>query len=170
MFEAAEAAEECGDYGEAERLYRCCFGRDRSDGMVAFNLANVLQHLGREVESRRWLEHAVACRPGFADAWYNLGVMAARSGGEEEAAAHFERALRCDPSFADALYNLAALHFGEGRLAEAADLWGRYLQQDGQGEWARKARHGLALCHQLASQPSAAPPRHGDVAEDAGAS
>ncbi len=168
LFEMAEAAEDRADYDEAERLYRSCLNRDRRDWMAAFNLANVLQHMQKIAEARQWLEHAVACRPGFADGWYNLGVVAAQSGGQEDAAKYFTRALGCDPSFADALYNLAALHFGEGRLAEAADLWGRYLQQDGQGEWARRARHGMALCHQLAIQASATPAAQQDVAAELG--
>ena len=50
LFDAAEAAEACGDHGEAERLYRCCLDRDRGDWLAAFNLANALQHLGRERE------------------------------------------------------------------------------------------------------------------------
>lgn len=168
LFEMAEAAEDGGDYDEAERLYRSCLNRDRGDWMAAFNLANVLQHLEKVSEARQWLEHAVACRPGFADGWYNLGVVAAQSGGQVDAAEYFTRALGCDPLFADALYNLAALHFGQGRLAEAADLWRRYLQQDGQGEWARRARHGVALCHQLASQASTTPAAQQDVAAELG--
>jgi tetratricopeptide (TPR) repeat protein len=152
LWEAAEAAEDRGDLEEAETFYRRCLDRDRSDHMAAFNLANVLLGLNREREARRWLEHAVACRPPFADAWYNLGVIAARSGRQDLAAHYYERALDGDPAFLDALYNLAAIRFGEGRLRDAAALWSRYLERETDGKWARRARHGVALCRGLGNQ------------------
>jgi tetratricopeptide (TPR) repeat protein len=165
LMDAAEAAEERGDLDEAADCYRRCLARDRRDAIAAFNLANVLHRQGRVQDARGWLEHAVACRPGFADAWYNLGVMMTEADRQDSAAHCFERALQGDPSLADALYNLAALRFGEGRVADAATLWRRYLEQDPHGEWARKARHGAALCRLAMRDGASRPvPPTGDAA------
>ena len=151
LFEEAETAEHLGAWPEAERLYRRCIERDRKDPMAAFNLGNMLCRLQREREGRLWLQHAIALDPAFAEAWYNLGLIAKAAGDRQEACRHFEQAIVADSAFADAMFNLAALRFAGGEHAAAEVLWRRYLEYDAQGTWANKARSGLALCRQLSS-------------------
>lgn len=153
LFDAAEEAEDLGDWRKAERLYRRCVDRDRKDAASAYNLGNVLCRLGREREARWWLQHAVGLDPALAEGWYNLGLVTNASGDRDEACRHLERALAADPKFADAMFNLAVLRFESGAHAAAAGLWRRYLEYDAASEWARKARCGLALCRQLISSP-----------------
>jgi tetratricopeptide (TPR) repeat protein len=151
LFDAAEEAEDLGDWGKAERLYRRCVDRDRKDPASAYNLGNVLCRLGREREARLWLQHAVGLDPALAEGWYNLGLVTNASGDRGEACRHFERALAADPKFADAMFNLAVLRFESGEHAAAEAMWQRYLEYDARSDWARKARCGLALCRQLMS-------------------
>ena len=106
LFDAAEEAEDLGDWRKAERLYRRCVDRDRKDPASAYNLGNVLCRLGREREARLWLQHAVGLDPALAEGWYNLGLVTNASGDRGEACRHFERALAADPKFADAMFNL----------------------------------------------------------------
>lgn len=157
LFAEAEEAEEFGDWTKAERLYRRCLGRDRSDSAVAYNLGNVLSRLGRECEARLWLHHAVGLDPSLAEGWYNLGLIARASGEPRKAASFFEKALAAEPAFADAMFNLAVLRFENRDPSGAEAMWRRYLEHDSRSEWARKARCGLALCRQLT-------PSRGDVA------
>jgi Tfp pilus assembly protein PilF len=151
LFDAAEEAEDLGDWRKAERLYRRCVDRDRKDPASAYNLGNVLCRLGQAREARLWLQHAVGLDPALAEAWYNLGIVTNASGDRDEACRHFERALAADPTFADAMFNLAVLRFESGEHAAAEALWRRYLEYDAGSEWARKARCGLVLCRQLIS-------------------
>jgi tetratricopeptide (TPR) repeat protein len=153
LFDAAEEAEDLGDWRKAERLYRRCVDRDRKDPASAYNLGNVLCRLGQEREARLWLQHAVGLDPALAEGWYNLGLVTNASGDRGEACRHFERALAADPKFADAMFNLAVLRFESGEHAAAEAMWQRYLEYDRGSEWARKARSGLALCRQLISSP-----------------
>lgn len=151
LFERAQSAEDLGTWPEAERLYRRCIERDRKDPIAPFHLGNILCRLGREREGRLWLRHAVGLDPAFAEAWYNLGLIAEAAGDRQAACRHFEEAIAADPAFADAMFNLAALRFAAGEHAAAEVLWRRYLEYDAQSTWARKARCGLALCRQLTS-------------------
>jgi tetratricopeptide (TPR) repeat protein len=152
LFEQAARAEADSRLQVAAALYRRCLATDPRDAAAAFNLANLRRRLGDSDEAVRLLRHALLVDPGFADAWYNLGLIAADAGRTDEAAGCFGRALAVDPSYADALFNLAMLAFREGRLTEAAALWQRFLMNHADGDWARRARHGLAICRRLARQ------------------
>jgi hypothetical protein len=151
LFERAQSAEDLGSWPEAERLYRRCVERDRKDPIAPFHLGNVLCRLGREGEGRLWLRHAAGLDPAFAEAWYNLGLIAESAGDSRTACRHFEEAIAVDPTFADAMFNLAVLRFAAGEHAAAEVLWRRYLEYDPRSDWARKARCGLALCRQSTS-------------------
>ena len=151
LFEQAQSAEDLGAWSEAERLYRRCIERDRKDSSAPFHLGNILCRLGRQREGRLWLQHAVGLDPAFAEAWYNLGLVAKAAGDMQGACRHFEQAIVADPVFADAMFNLAALRFAAGEHAAAEVLWRRYLEYDAQSIWAGRARRGLALCRQLTS-------------------
>jgi Flp pilus assembly protein TadD len=145
---AAEDAEAAGDWAMAETLYRRCLKLDEHDPTAPFNLANVLREQGRVREAMLYCRMALAREPGFADAWYNLGDLAEVAGDPALARRSLQRALQCDAGFADAAFNLARLHYAAGAYEEAVAQWQRYLDLDPDSPWARKARHGIALCRQ----------------------
>jgi Tetratricopeptide repeat len=148
LMAVAEEAEAACDWPAAEALYRRCLKLDEHDPTAPFNLANVLREQGRVREAVLFCRMALARAPGFAEAWYNLGDLAEAAGDAMLARHSLERALRCDPGFADAAFNLARLHYAAGAYAQAAAEWQRYLERDPDSTWARKARHGIALCRQ----------------------
>ena len=59
-------------------------------------------------------------------------------------------AVEIDGDYADAIYNLGALEYEAGALAEAVHWWRRYLELDADSEWAKRARHGIALIERQA--------------------
>jgi tetratricopeptide (TPR) repeat protein len=148
LFEEAEEAEEAGDLAAAEALYRRCVMLDRQDPIAPFNLANVLREMGRVEDARVFFQHALTLDPDFAEAWYNLAGLMEQAGQREIAREFLRRAVAADPYYGDPLYNLALWHFQVGEYAEAVVWWERYLDLDPDSEWSRKARQGLALCHQ----------------------
>jgi tetratricopeptide (TPR) repeat protein len=86
---------------------------------------------------------------GSPKAGYNLAHLLDAAGRTPEAEKAYGRALKADPKYADALFNAAMLHFRQERYGEAGDLWERYLAVDPHGDWARRARSGLAYCRRI---------------------
>ena len=146
LFERAQAAEEIGDRAEAERLYRVLMKSDPSDAAPTFNLGNMLRTDGRKVEAEAAFRAATRADPMFAEAWYNLSDLLDERGRPEPAIDCLHRALHADPGYADAMFNLALLLQRSNRHNEAAEYWRRYLQNDGQSEWAARARRSLKFC------------------------
>ena len=146
IFERAQAAEEIGDRAEAERLYRVLMKSDSTDAAPPFNLGNMLRADGRKVEAEAAFRAATRADPMFAEAWYNLSDLLDEQGRSEAAIDCLRRALHAAPEYVDAMFNLALLLQRSDRHNEAAEYWRRYLVNDGQSEWAARARRSLKFC------------------------
>ncbi len=70
-------------------------------------------------EAERFFRLAVAVKPGFARAWNNLGVAAARLGRRDEAMACYRKAGTLDPAMAAPHANLGSSHLQAGDLPAA---------------------------------------------------
>src|SRR5439155_8871392 len=86
---------------------------------------------------------ATRADPMFAEAWYNLSDLLDEQGRSEAAIDCLRRALHAAPEYVDAMFNLALLLQRSNRHNEAAEYWRRYLVNDGQSEWAARARRSL---------------------------
>ena len=150
MFEAAEIAEDAGDWVTAERHYRRAVDHDGGDQSAAFNLANALAAQERGAEAQIYLRRALAIDPDFAEAWYNLAGFLDAAADRAAAKESLEKALAIDGDYADALYNLGQLHFEDGAYDLALECWERYLTLDPQSEWGEKARRAMAVCRRRA--------------------
>ncbi len=146
LFERAQAAEDIGDRAEAERLYRVLMKSDPTDAASPFNLGNMLRTDGRKVEAEAAFRAATRADPMFAEAWYNLSDLLDEQGWSEAAIDCLRRALHAAPEYVDAMFNLALLLQRSNRHSEAAEYWRRYLVNDGQSEWAARARRSLKFC------------------------
>jgi serine/threonine-protein kinase len=67
----------------------------------------------------RYLQAALAIRPGTAALYDGLGVALLEIGRSDEAIEHFQQALRIDPEYANSHNNLGSALQGRGRLDEA---------------------------------------------------
>jgi tetratricopeptide (TPR) repeat protein len=146
LFEQAQAAEETGNIVEAERIYRLLMKCDPTDAAAPFNLGNMLRSNGRRVEAEAALRAATRADPMFAEAWYNLSDLLDEQGRSEAAIDCLRKALRAAPVYIDAIFNLALLLQRSNKHAEAAEYWRQYLANDGQSEWAARARRSLKFC------------------------
>ena len=149
LFEAAEIAEEDGDYAAAESLYLRCLDLDRNDAVIAFNLGNVQREQGKLREARFFFQHALSSDPHYVEALYNLGDVLDKEDKRDEAKETLARAVKKDKNYADAIFNLAQLHFRDSDYAEALAGYERYLTLDDASEWSKIARQTLMLCRQM---------------------
>jgi tetratricopeptide (TPR) repeat protein len=117
-----------------------------TDAAPPFNLGNMLPAGGRKVEAEAALRAATRADPMFAEAWYNLSDLLDEQGRSEAAIECLRKALRAAPAYTDVIFNLALLLQRNNKHAEAAEYWRHYLANDGQSEWAARARRSLKFC------------------------
>jgi serine/threonine-protein kinase len=107
-------------------------------------------------ESMRYLQAALAIRPGTAVLYDSLGVALLQIGRSDEAIEHFQQALHIDPEFANAHNNLGSALQAKGRLDEAIAHFRHALRTDPLvaevhcnlgGALVAKGRHDEALEH-----------------------
>ncbi len=154
LFEAAEIAEEDGDYFDAESLYLRCLDLDRNDAVIAFNLGNVEREQGKLREARFFFQHALSSDPNYVEALYNLADVLDKEGKRAEAKEYLAKAIKKDKNYADAIFNLAQFQFRDSEYADAMAGYERYLQLDETSEWSKIARQTLMLCRQMTAAGS----------------
>ncbi len=83
--------------------------------------------------AERLFRLAVAVKPGFARAWNNLGIAAARQGRRDDAVGAYREATRLDPTLSAAHANLGAVWLQAGDLPAALRELGRAAELDPKG-------------------------------------
>jgi tetratricopeptide (TPR) repeat protein len=84
-----------------------------------FNLAVLLQEMGKSGEASDRFAEALRLRPDYREAHVKLGTLLQMAGKLPEAIDHYEQALRGQPDDADVLCNLGSALQQMGRLPEA---------------------------------------------------
>jgi len=105
---------------EAVEYYRASL-RIASDPGVHSNIACALIDLDRVGEAGEHLRRALALRPDFAEAWFNLGNIERERGDRGAARRRYERALAARPGMAEAHAGIGELLKAEGELGRAID-------------------------------------------------
>jgi tetratricopeptide (TPR) repeat protein len=95
---------EHGDYLRAAQSYQRALQLSPDNAELLKDLGAVLHLLRRPKEARHALELATRLNPALADAWRNLGVVAADAGDWGEALEIFDRAVHLAPANADLHY------------------------------------------------------------------
>lgn len=112
---------------EAKELYLQLCRIDQEDPGNWAMAGVVMGRLGEMQQAATCFQRAIALRPGFTDAHYNLGKALKAMGQLETAVSSYETALRLRPDWADALYNLGNVLDLLGRLREAETCYRRVL-------------------------------------------
>jgi predicted TPR repeat methyltransferase len=99
---------------------------------------------------------ATEIKPGYAEAWYNLGNLYRRLQRREDAVKAFRRVIDLNPRFAGAYENVALLLLKLGRADLTADVFQRWLQVEPENP---VARHMAAA---YSGAPSGTPARAED--------
>jgi tetratricopeptide (TPR) repeat protein len=107
-------------YASPIALWQDTFRQAPENYVAANNLGLALIDAGREDEAGEPIERARKLSPTYDQAWYNLGLLAARRGDRATAMADYREAIRLTPNHAKAHNNLGVLLGGQpGGLAAA---------------------------------------------------
>jgi tetratricopeptide (TPR) repeat protein len=113
-----------------------------------YNLGVTYQKMDAHDKAIEQLERALELRPGDADYHYALGNSYYHTKRYDPAIRSFDRALSINPAFLKAQYSLAVSLEKAGNTSRARREWRRYLDMDGDSEWADRARERLAELEQ----------------------
>ena len=116
---------------------------DPRDSVAAFNCANCLRAMGRQLDAVHDYHRAIKLDAGFVEAWFNLAGLMSERGRNDAARRYLTKAIALDADYADPVFNLAKLEYDGGHLGEARRWWSRYLELDKDSEWARTAARGV---------------------------
>lgn len=139
-FVEACAAEDRGDSGTAEHLFRQAIDLEPNMAAALTNLGNLVYRQGEMHEARAFYERALECDPNQPEARYNLANLLEDLGETDLAIAELRRVCVAAPEFADAHYNLGLMLAGKGGVGQARDCFERYLALDAGSDWATHAK------------------------------
>jgi tetratricopeptide (TPR) repeat protein len=120
-----------GYYDQAGAAFERALRDDPSSAEALYGLGSVYLNQQKTAEARASFERAVKLRASYPDtlanAWNNLGLLAAREGRTEEAIGHFQQALQLSPDHLVALVNLGSAHRQLKQWDEARKAFERAL-------------------------------------------
>lgn len=132
------------DWPRAEKVLRRAADAKGASAEVYYNLAKVLEAGGKAGQRTIWLRRAVAKRPDYAMAWFELGRAALEGRDFQTALEAFGKAATLDPMDCDARRNLgrvalrlcdwegAKQGFGDDPDLEARLAWYRIRTETGE--------------------------------------
>jgi len=123
---------QCGDYRDAETLYRATLARNPRCWLAEYNLGTTLRTAGRTAEAIPHLERALELKPDLSGALNNLGLALLDTGRVDEAVPLFERLVRVDPRLPAGHCNLGTALRAERRPDEAVAQYEAALSLDPQ--------------------------------------
>jgi tetratricopeptide (TPR) repeat protein len=154
-----------GYWSDGVTLWEHAIGAGYDCDLVRGNLAAALALAGRLDESRENLFAILRFKPDRADAYNNLGLIAAEEGKLrpvtaravklEEAIFYYSEALRLNPEYTQAHGNLAVALFEQGKFEEAIVHFTHVIEREpGNGD----AHFKLGFCLLLKGEPASAIP------------
>jgi predicted Zn-dependent protease len=123
LAEVALQAIAASDWAKAESVLRRLVREEGAPAEAHYNLAQVLLRAGKAEQAGHWLRQAIAARPDYTIAWFELGRWELEHGELPAARYAFVRASALDPSDADTWRNLARIAERLGDFAAARDAW-----------------------------------------------
>lgn len=129
-----------GNYSDAVKKFQEAIKAAPPFADAAFNLGVAYQKLGLYGNSAIVLSDLVIKERTNPDYFYALGVSYFHQRDFAEAEKSFLAVLSLDRAHLKALFSLAVIYEKTERLEDAVRCWNRYLDNAGDGEWAREAR------------------------------
>ncbi|TWU07955.1 tetratricopeptide repeat protein [Stieleria varia] len=141
----ATALEKSNRLGEAISVYREAISRNSNDTVYHYNLAHLLEQVGKqELAAEHYLE-AIRVDPECYPAHNNLGLIYASRNQMQMASKHFEVAVEIKPDFENCM-NLMNVYLRQGQTDKATHAARRLLdaaRREGRTEVAERIELGL---------------------------
>ena len=147
------AAHKAGHLAEARRFYEAALALDPNSPDLLHLYGVLLGAMGDGTRGAAMLRRAVALKPGFAAAHFNLGCLLLRNHQPLEAESALRHALAVQPQFPEALLNLANLLLLRGQLEEAIDRLEKAVAINPR---LADAHHSLGTAHEQAGRTTEA--------------
>src|SRR5579863_8785599 len=120
-----------GYFSQAEAAFQIALRDDPESAEAVYGIGSVYLNQQKNVEARTCFERSLKMRASYPDtlanAWNNLGLLAAGEGRIEEAIADFQQALRLSPDHLIAVNNLGGAYRQSKRWDEAQHAYERAL-------------------------------------------
>ncbi len=110
---------QCGQYADAETLWRVTIERNPAAVLAHNNLGLMLQQQGRVDEAADHYWKALAVDPDFPEAHLNIGIVLQGRGALDEAVSHYQRVIPERPDLVAARINYATILLDRGQADEA---------------------------------------------------
>lgn len=123
LVEKALNYQNCGDYTQAEALYRAVLKRWPQHPEALHHLGLVYHQTGRNDIALANVSRAAQLAPDNPCYQCNLGVIHAAGGNPDQALSCYRRALEINPDYGDAYNNLGNVYRQKGNFAEAIDSY-----------------------------------------------
>jgi tetratricopeptide (TPR) repeat protein len=133
-----------GSYLDAINHFRDAVDLDPSFAEAFYNLGVTYQKLDAHDKAIEQFESALDLRSRDPNYCYAIGNSYFHRGEYGRSVKAFERALKSEPGHLKAQYSLALSLEKSGKTTRAGREWRRYLEMDGDSEWAERARAHLA--------------------------
>jgi tetratricopeptide (TPR) repeat protein/peroxiredoxin len=137
-----------GYMDQAEASFRIALRDDPTSAEAAYGMGSVYLEQHKSAEARESFERALKLRASFPDtlanAWNNLGLLAAREGRTDEAVSNFQEALKLNPDHMIALDNLGSAYRQSKRWDDARKTYERALQVNANDA---EANYGLGMVY-----------------------
>ncbi len=120
---------------------------EAASAVTHYQMAHALHEVGRYDEAQKHYAHALELKPGYANAYHDLGVLSRDRGRLDEAIDYFVKSIECAPGMAKAHYNLALALQTKGDAKDLDRVVAHYQQaiEHGPGFAAAHANLGVAL-------------------------
>jgi len=119
-----------GQFAEAERFIARALEIDGTSPLAWNGHGSALRGLKRLDEALTSYRRAIALKPDFAQAFYNLAGVMHELGRLDDALANYDKALALQPGYVRALFNRGGVLQELGRLAEALDSYDKVIALD----------------------------------------
>ena len=144
LYVAASVFLRTGRESEAVSVLERYIAQAPSDARAWVGLGIAYAAIKRNQDSQKAFDHALQVDPKFAEAEYQLGVLAVSTNDSAAAISHLERAVDLNPNHALALAKLGNLYLENGRFENARDA---LLKAEALNPNDRQIEYGLALAY-----------------------
>ncbi|ACK71346.1 Tetratricopeptide TPR_2 repeat protein [Gloeothece citriformis PCC 7424] len=128
LFEQGNAAQNEGNFTEAERIFRQVIKINPNNADAYRYLGIALRNQGKLEEAIAAYNTAIEINPNYAEVYNNLGVALYYQGKLEEAIAAYNTAIEINPNYAEVYSNLGFALSNQGKLEEAIAAYNKAIE------------------------------------------